>query len=199
MPLDETTRLLRDLAGVLPRQGTWTAADYCWLTDHTNRLIELADGRLEVLPLPTEEHQRIVLALYRLLYAFLLTARPGGLLLVAPLRLRLGPNRYREPDLLYLRAADDPRRADASWDGADLVIEVVSPSNPDLDRVTKRREYAERGIPEYWIVDPLDETLTVLTLRGATYTEHGSFCPGTLATSPLLPGLHLDVDAVLAG
>jgi Uma2 family endonuclease len=78
------------------------------------------------------------------------------------------------------------------------VIEVVSPSNPELDRVTKRREYAERGIAEYWIVDPQDETLTVLTLSGTAYVEHGSFRAGTLATSPLLPGLHLDVQAVLA-
>jgi hypothetical protein len=38
----------------------------------------------------------------------------------------------------------------------------------------------------------------VLTLRGTTYIEHGSFHAGTLATSPLLPGLHLDVQAVLA-
>jgi Uma2 family endonuclease len=78
------------------------------------------------------------------------------------------------------------------------VIEVVSPSNPELDWVTKRREYAERGIAEYWIVDPQDETLTVLTLRGTAYAEHGIFRTGTLATSPLLPGLHLDVQAVLA-
>jgi Uma2 family endonuclease len=197
MTSDETTQLMYDLAGVLPAQGTWTAADYCWLTDRTNRLVELADGRLEILPMPTEQHQRIVLALYRLLYAFLLTAYPDGVLLVAPLRLRLGSNRYREPDLLYLRSAADPRRADAHWDGADLVIEVVSPSNPELDRVTKRREYAERGIAEYWIVDPQDETLTVLTLSGTAYVEHGSFRAGTLATSPLLPGLHLDVQAVL--
>lgn len=199
MTTNETTRLLHDLADVLPRQGTWTAADYYWLTDRTNRLIELADGTLEVLPMPTEQHQRIVLALYRLLYAFILTTTPSGVLLVAPLRLQLAPNRYREPDLLYLQAAADPRRADTHWDGADLVIEVVSPGNPELDRVTKRREYAEHGIPEYWIVDPQDATLTVLTLRGSSYTEHGSFRPGTLATSPLLPGLQLDVQAVLAG
>ncbi len=197
MTTDETTQLLHDLADVLPHQGMWTAADYCWLTDRTNRLIELADGRLEVLPMPTEQHQRIVLNLYRLLYAFLLATYPGGVLLVAPLRLRLAANRYREPDLLYLQSADDPRRANTHWDGADLVIEVVSPSNPDLDHITKRREYAERGIPEYWIVEPQEATLTVLTLRGSTYTEHGTFRAGTPATSPLLPGLQLDVQAVL--
>ncbi len=194
---DETTQLLYDLAAVLPQQGRWTAADYTWLTDRTNHLIELADGRLEVLPLPTEQHQRIVLALYRLLYAFMLTAAPDGVLLVAPMRLRLAPNRYRKPDLIYLQSATDPRRADAHWDGADLVIEVISPSNPDLDRITKRHEYAERGILEYWIVAPHDATLTILTLRGSTYTEHGTFRRGTRATSPLLAGLQFDVQAVL--
>lgn len=199
MPTNETLQLAHDLADVLPAQGTWTAADYCWLTDRTNRLIELVEGRLAILPMPTEQHQRIVLALYRLLYAFLLTTHPHGILLVAPLRMRLGSHRYREPDLLYLHAADDPRRTDTHWDGADLVIEVVSPSNAELDRVTKRREYAAHGIPEYWIVDPQEANLTVLVWHANTYTEHGCFRRGMLATSPTFAGLQLDVQAVFGG
>ncbi|NJL05040.1 MAG: Uma2 family endonuclease [Chloroflexaceae bacterium] len=201
MATNETYQLAHALADVLPAQGTWTAADYCWLTERTNRLIELADGRLEVLPMPTEQHQRIVLALYRLLYAYILATHPHGILLVAPLRLRLSPHRYREPDLLYLHAPDDPRRTDTHWDGADLVLEVVSPSNAELDQVTKRREYAAHGIPEYWIVDPLAATLTVLVLpdQQHAYSEHGCFRPGMLATSPTFAGLQLDVQTVFGG
>lgn len=193
-----TATLLHALAEILPAQGRWTEADYLWLTSHTNRLIELEHGYLEVLPMPTEHHQQLVLALYRLIYAFLVAQGVGGVLLVAPLRLRLGPNHYREPDLLYLRDEHDPRRQNDSWQGADLVIEVVSPGNAHLDRTTKRREYAQAGIPEYWLVEPQQSTIQVLTLQQGEYTEHGRFTPGMQVTSRLLPGLALPVAEVFA-
>jgi Uma2 family endonuclease len=51
-------------------------------------------------------------------------------------------------------------------------------------------------IPEYWIVNPLDETITVLTLAGDAYAEHGVFRRGETATSALLDGFAAPVDAV---
>jgi Uma2 family endonuclease len=59
--------------------------------------------------------------------------------------------------------------------------------------VTKRQEYAKAGIPEYWIVDPSLETITVLTLNGNRYDEHGLFGRGAVASSVLLPGFGADV------
>jgi Uma2 family endonuclease len=63
--------------------------------------------------------------------------------------------------------------------------------------VTKRADYAAAGIPEYWIVNPEEETVTVLTLAGDSYADHGSFGRGTQATSVLLPGFVVDVHAIL--
>jgi len=60
----------------------------------------------------------------------------------------------------------------------------------------KRRSYAEAGVPEHWIVNPMDETITVLTLADDQYTEHGVFARGAQATSRLLEGLTVDVNAV---
>lgn len=56
---------------------------------------------------------------------------------------------------MVLRDANDLRRQDAYWTGADLAVEVVSEDDPGRDLITKRLEYAQAGIPEYWIVDPL--------------------------------------------
>ena len=66
------------------------------------------------------------------------------------------------------------------WERPDLVIEIVSENNRRHDLVTKRDEYARAGIPEYWIVDPEEETITVLVLkpRRKTYVEHGTFAKG---------------------
>jgi Uma2 family endonuclease len=113
------------------------------------------------------------------------------------LRLRLRTGRYREPDLLLLLAANDPRRSNRYWTGADLVLEVVSPDDPQRDLVRKRREYARAGIPEYWVVDPASEQIVVLRLVGTAYVEHGVFTRGTQATSALLEGFTVAVTAVL--
>ena len=178
---------------LLPQQGAWSDADYLWLTDHSNRLVELTDGYLEVLPMPTDEHQGILGFLVDEFKGFL---GPRGVVRFAPLRVRLRSGKFREPDLLLLLDRADPRRENRHWRGADLVLEVVSPDEPARDLVDKRRDYAEAGIPEYWIVNPLDQTIAVLTLQGTGYVEHGSFTRGTVATSVLLASFSIAVAAV---
>jgi Uma2 family endonuclease len=59
--------------------------------------------------------------------------------------------------------------------------------------VEKRRDYAEARIPEYWIVNPIDDTVTVLVLGDGEYREHGVFGPGAHADSPSLPGFSISV------
>ena len=183
------------LCEVLPRQGCWSDEDYLWLTDHSRRLIEFTDGHIEELPMPTVRHQVVLLFLYDLFRAHLHPS--GGLVLVAALRLRVRQGKFREPDLLLLRDRTDPRNQDRFWLGADLVAEVVSPDRPERDLVDKRRDYAEAGIPDYWMVDPRDETVTVLTLaQDGSYREHGRFSRGDTATSQLLDGFQAAVTEV---
>ena len=145
--------------------------------------------------MPTKKHQAISRYLFLALLA--LMRRIGGDVFYAPLRLRIRPRKFREPDLLLVRSADDPRAGNEYWTGADLVVEIVSPDEPDRDHVTKRADYAEAGVPEYWIVDPQAETITVLQLADAGYVEHGIFGRGTTTTSVLFPEFDVSVDAVL--
>ena len=167
-----------------PLQGLWTQAQYLRLTDHARLLIEFTDGRLEVLPMPTDRHQAILQFLFLALAPF--AGARGGTVRFAPLRLRIRDGKFREPDLLLVRDAGDPRRQNDYWRGADLVMEVVSPDDPQRDMQVKREDYAEARIPEYWIVNPPDETITVLALAGAEYAEHGVFRRGDRAESALL-------------
>ena len=182
------------LCETLPRQGAWNDEGYLWLTDYSRRLIEFTDGYIEELPAPTSTHQAILAFLYELFRDYL---RPrGGVAMFSALRMRIREGKFREPDILLLRHRSDPRYQDRYWLGADLVAEVVSPDDPQRDLVEKRADYAEGGIPEYWIVDPRDDTITVLTLQGGAYVEHGVFRRGAIATSPLLEGFTADVAAV---
>jgi Uma2 family endonuclease len=185
-----------EMARFYPAQGEWTESEYLAL--ETNQLIELSDGLLEFLPMPTILHQLIVDFLHNLLQAFV-AIHASGLVLFAPLPVRLWAGKIREPDVLYLkpeRIRDLPRYPE----GADLVMEVVSGAYEDRERdlKDKRVEYAAAKIAEYWIVDPEEQRITVLTLDGDTYREHGVFRPGERATSVLLPGFGVDVAAVFA-
>lgn len=175
-------------------QGLWTAEQYLLLSNQTNRLLEFVDGEIEVLSMPTQKHQAISLFLLLALLAFI---RPrNGIVLYAPLRLEIRPDKFREPDLLLLLDKHDPRAQDAYWLGADLVVEIVSPDNPQRDLEEKPRDYAEAGIPECWIVNPINETITVLVLEADAYTTHSVCGRGTQASSRLLPGFEVDVTHV---
>lgn len=198
-PDTEALNLDLRIIEILPAPGDWTEEEYLWLTDRTNRLAEYCDGRIEILPTPTDFHQTISLKLLKILLSYF--EPTGGKVLYSPIRVRLFNGRFREPDLVVLASAGDPRRENRYWHGADLVMEIVSPDDPARDLVVKRQEYAEAGISEYWIVDPRGETITVLKLEASpleerVYAEHGTFGRGTTATSALFDGLGVDVEAL---
>jgi Uma2 family endonuclease len=177
-----------------PLQGLWSVEQYLKLSNQTNHLIEFTDGVIEVLPMPTRDHQVILAFLYELL---LLLLRPrAGKVLFAPLRLQVRPGKFREPDVLALQDARDPRNQNEYWLGADLVIEIVSPDRPARDTEEKPLDYAEAGISEYWIVNPLTETITVLVLEGQAYAEHGVFGRGDRAVSKFIDGFSVSVSEV---
>jgi Uma2 family endonuclease len=119
------------------------------------------------------------------------------MVLFAPLHVRLWPGKIREPDVVFMLQEHRDRRTDQCWEGADLVMEVVSPDDPRRDLQLKRDEYARASIAEYWIINPLAATITVLTLQGGSYAVHGEFRPGEKAGSALLPGFEVDVAAAL--
>lgn len=189
-----------DIAYLFPPQGSWTEEEYLAFDQGASRRLEFTDGYIEVLPVPTELHQLLLLYFYEALSAFV-RPRKLGLVLTSGLRIRLRPGQIREPDVVFMRADNAARRSNKFWEGADLVMEVVSdrPEDRERDLERKPREYAAAGIPEYWILDPTMNRILVLTLAGDRYLTHGEFRPGERATSVLLEGFSLDVTAALRG
>lgn len=184
---------IRELPELLPEQGEWSEKAY--LAMAARRRVEFDNGMLEILPVPTKTHQLIIAWLYEALIAFL-AAR--GRVFMSGYRLRVAPGRYREPDLLYLTPEQDALAGEDYCEAADLVVEVVSADDPNRDYVTKRRDYAEAGIPEYWIVDPIRRQILVLRLENGGYIEHGRFGPGERAGSHRLSDFEVAVDNMLA-
>lgn len=84
-----------------------------------------------------------------------------------------------------------------------VVVEVVSSSDSnqasrDRDYVRKRKEYARRGIPEYWLIDPIDAVVFVMTLKNGEY-QADQFVEDAMVVSPYFPQLKLSADQILSG
>lgn len=179
-----------DVALLFPDQGQWSEVEYLELD--SNRLVEFTDGHIEVLPMPTFSHQRLTHWLLQRLHNFV-ESRGLGEVLFAPLPIRVAPRIYREPDILFLATEHADWEEEQCSAGADLVVEVVSPGNKKRDLVQKRAEYARAKIPEYWIVNPQDESVCVLNLKTRVYEER-RFVAGEVATSRVLAGFQVAVS-----
>ena len=184
------------IAELFPYQGDWTEADYLEVTASTNHLIELSDGRLEFLPVPSERHQRVVTYLLVRLYSFVLEQKLG-VVLVAPLKVKLWDGKIREPDIVFMREENADKRGEQVWQGADSVVEVISPDDPKRDTEDKFQEYAKAGITEYWLIDPRDNSLTLYTLpEGAESYKELETLTSDEACSQLLEGFCVEVDSL---
>ena len=181
-----------EIAYLFPAQGKWSVEEY--LSLDSNWFIEFDDGCIEVLPMPSVSHQLLADFLVESLKAWVKAQGLPGRVMFGPVKVRLRRGKYREPDVLYVL----PRqfgKDDRHVNGAALVIEIVSAGarNRERDFEHKREEYAAAGIPEYWIVDPDERCVTLLTLTGKRYREHGLFRIGECATSKIFKEFTLDI------
>ena len=193
--LREAGELPVDLACAALARANWTVADYLALDG--NYLVEYRDGYIEVLPMPDMRHQDIAERFGDMLKRHLNETNTGKMIR-APFRIRLWEERFREPDLAVMLRENAGRMTNAFWNGADLVVEVLSESNRDHDLTTKVEEYARAGINEYWILDPKHREVRVLSLVDGRYQASGPHSAGTSATSRLLPGFAVDIAAIFA-
>lgn len=182
------------VAELFPPQGQWTERDYFALPD-TNHYVELSEGRLIVPPLPTRSHQIAVEELYIRLRAFT-RERELGEVHLAPLPVRLWPEKIREPDIFFIAKEHIDRVGEKSCGVPDLAVEVFSSSTRDIDRGEKFFEYAKAGVQEYWLVDPEKRRIEVYVLRGRAYELKERYNSGDTACSELLTGFEVKVDEI---
>ena len=188
-----------DIARLYPGQGHWDEREYLDLALSSNQLIEYSDGFVEVLPLPTIDHQLIVRFLLDVFCQFI-EPKDLGVVLFAPLPVWTRERQYREPDLIYQSAENHAKSNRKYYKGADLVVEVVSDDAQSRARDYEQKlgDYARAGIPEYWIVDPQAGTISVMTLAAGKYETRGVYKAGEEASSQLLDGLRVNVSDVFA-
>ncbi len=169
-----------------------SAADYYQLPEYEQHdLIQLIDGEVVIGMPPILKHQTIIKKLMALLLQ--IEASQGGIAFIAPTEVYLDDDNVFEPDVLYIKPdnlaitqQDEKRIVGAP----NLVVEVLSPGTAKYDRQEKYQAYEQRGVDEYWIVDPVHETIEVWTLgedklfqRQGAYGKTSTFPSVTLGTT----------------
>ena len=180
-----------------PPQGQWTYEDYLRLPDDGRRY-EVLRGVLYVSAAPNPLHQIVLRNFVRLLLLFL-EEKPVGELLFAPVDLILPADLATpvQPDLFFITAERSWIVTDRTIEGSpDLILEVLSPWTRNLDRKYKFSTYAEAGVREYWLADPLAQTVEVFVLRNGAYSLLGKFERGEKLRSEVIPDFEPPLDKI---
>ena len=172
-------------------KNLYSFEEYLRSEDDPDNRYELVDGKLELMNPPTFRHILIAKFIERELDKEInrlqlpwLAIREGGI--------RTGWRKSRIADVYLVereQIVDSLDRSGVLSTSPLLVVEVVSPDSIKRDYRYKRSEYAALGIPEYWIVDPMQQQVTILQLDEGLY-EEASFTSEQLV-SPTLTELKL--------
>ena len=175
----------------------FTYEDY--LTTPEDERYELLDGDLMMVPAPNLKHQRVQRNLGQKLNQFI-EERDLGELFYAPCDVYLSDTNVVQPDLLFVSREREHLLSDGQKvQGApDLVIEILSPSTETKDRGLKHEVYGRHGVTEYWLVDPIAETVAIHRQRGGVLVATNTFGRGQTLRSPLLAGLELHLDDIFS-
>jgi Uma2 family endonuclease len=128
---------------------------------------EVIDGiRYDCRPSPTLKHQLLVTKLCNELSA---TCSATGTLVVAPMDVHLDEDNIVQPDLIYVSGENSAILKTRIEGVPDLLIEILSPSTGEHDKVRKKALYERFGVPEYWIVDIHHRTIDQFALTDGKY------------------------------
>jgi Uma2 family endonuclease len=178
-------------AVALPKPMTYE--EYAALPEDGRRY-ELINGELVMAAAPNGKHLVTSKRYYDRLNAFV-EAADLGMVFYAPYELKYSEYDAVQPDLFFVRSERlHIIQADFMTEPPDLISETLSPSNRYHDLVTKSAIYAQLGVPEYWILDPEEETILVQVLRNGIYVPLVS--DDGIARSELLPGFAVDPAAL---
>lgn len=173
--------------------------DYLYYDDYTDNRYELIDGELALMPPPILNHILIAEFLNDLFKQEVKRLHLDWICL-REVGVRTGLRKSRLPDVAIVtkeQVASIKNQVAVFEVSPLLVVEVVSPASIKQDYRFKRTEYAALEIPEYWIVDPGENKISVLILEDGFY-EVTEFKGAQAVVSPTFTELHLTVDAILA-
>ena len=183
---------------IKPRE--WTYKNYLGLPEGGPLRYEVIDGELYMTLASNIRHQEILGTLYRLIGNFIASASaPMGKSFPAPCDaiLSADPLQVVQPDLVFVSSTRANIVTERNIQGVpDLVVEILSEGTMIRDRKEKFRLYERFGVPEYWIVDQMDDSVSVYRLAKGKYPDPLILRKGETLESPLLPGFSIRLSDV---
>ena len=183
------------MAAVLEKQAKrWTYEEYYRLDD--DQRYEIIDGNLLMAPAPDTWHPSWIGELHIILQNHV-KGRRLGKVFVSPVDVVLDSENTVQPDLVFVSSANlGIIQQRAIFGTPDLLVEIVSHSSVRRDRYDKKELYARFGVREYWIGDPANKTLEVLTLKEGRYELHCCVEEKGKLASLVLAGLEFDLSEI---
>jgi Uma2 family endonuclease len=171
-----------------------TAADFDALPE--GAYAQLIDGEIVMSsPAPSFEHQNIVSEFVTQMRTFAKTHRLG-IVVPSPVDVYLAEAEVFEPDVVFVEHAQDII-VDGKVRGTPaLVVEVLSPSNAYHDLVHKKNVYEANGVKEYWVVDPMEQTVEVFENRNGQFVAIAKARKVGHVQSKLLEGFVFDLSSI---
>ncbi|HYN88476.1 MAG TPA: Uma2 family endonuclease [Ardenticatenaceae bacterium] len=180
-----------------PAQGAWTYDDWGALPADGNRY-EVIDGVLYMTPSPAIAHQASSL---NLVVAMTTHVRHHqlGRVLPAPVDVLLPTQPVSlQPDIVFISKERYGTIGQKRIEGVpDLVVEILSPGNRQVDRDEKQAAYQKSGVPEYWIIDYRARTVEVFVLNSGGYVLLGKWAMGETASSRVMQGFRVAVADIV--
>lgn len=137
---------------------------------------ELIDGKIYNMAPPNRIHQEILLELSAEIRDYIKNKKGDCKVYPAPFAVFLNKDNktYVEPDISVI--CDKNKLDDRGCNGApDWIIEIISPSSKRMDYGIKLFKYRTSGVREYWIINPLTNTVNVYDLENDVLTDQFSF------------------------
>lgn len=175
----------------IPENLKLTYGDYLLLPEG-NRY-EIIEGELFMTPSPRTIHQRVIVKLFQLINDFVKKGKLGEVF-IAPYDVLLSKYDIVQPDIIFVSKENARIVTELNIQGTpDLVVEILSPSNKEIDLLLKKKLYAASGIKEYLIADPANKSVKLFNLGKTGYMEAKT---GNILKSLLLNGLEIDISGI---
>lgn len=172
----------------------FTYNDYLLMPE--DKRYELIEGEFYMVPVPDFTHQSVLRNMGFILWKFV-KDKDLGIVLYAPFDIVFSEENVLQPDIIFLSKERLNLMTEKNLQGPpDIVVEILSPSSRERDRLIKKRIYADYGVREYWMVDTRVRSIEVLTLKEKGFETNGIFFLEDQLSSPLFSDLKMDMKEV---
>ena len=184
------------VATALENSGKITVKELFEMDLEEGYFYELINGNIVKKQAPSPQHQIAVSNLLAFMNVYALTNELGQCC-TAPLDVFFDEHNNTQPDILFIREEREFIITNDGIEGQpDLIVEVISPSSIKNDRVTKKDLYLKFGVMEYWLIDPIYQTVEIYALEQDKYVLKFMLVESGEVASQVLEGFKIDIKTI---